>query len=323
MIFDFMKAHSKEFSIEKMARVLKVTRIGYYKYIKKKEPKRKIENDRLLQKIKIVHKKSREIYGSPRIHAQLKKDGEACSRKLIAKIMKTNNIQSKIRKKWKKTTRGTKDLTKVVPNLLNQNFEVSTPNIIWVSDITYIWTKEGWLYLAAVMDLYSRKIVGFSTSITIDTKLIIRATEQAICNRMPAVGLIHHSDKGTQYTSNEFKAFAAKCGMILSMSGKGNCYDNAAMESFFHSFKTEHVFFCEYMTREEATLSIFEYIEIFYNRERTHSTLKYLSPVEFEETFPPILSKEEEELLPSLLQQSRVKLACAAMSASPAGDEAI
>jgi transposase InsO family protein len=173
------------------------------------------------------------------------------------------------------------------------------------------------------MDLYSRKIVGFSTSITIDTKLIIRATEQAICNRMPEPGLIHHSDKGTQYTSNEFKTFAAKCGMILSMSGKGNCYDNAAMESFFHSFKTEHVFFCEYMTREEATLSIFEYIEIFYNRERTHSTLKYLSPVEFEDAFPPILSNEEEDLLPSPLQQSRVKLACAAMSASPAGNEAI
>ncbi len=283
MIFNFMKNHAYEFIIEKMAKVFNVSRSGYYKFLAKKKSLRKTENEQLLEKITLIHKKNREVYGSPRIHAVLKKLGEHYSRKRIASLMKKNNIQAKMRKKWKGATGGSKDLTKIAPNLLNQNFTTTTANAVWVSDITYIRTQEGWLYLAGVLDLFSRKVVGFGTSSCINTNLIIRALEQAICHRIPNTGLIYHSDRGTQYTSAEFKLFTAKYDITLSMSAKGNCYDNAAMESFFHTLKTEHAAFCDFKTRKEATQSIFEYIEIFYNRQRIHSTLNYLSPLQFEQ----------------------------------------
>lgn len=282
MIFKFMKSHANEFKIEKMAQVFKVSRDGYYKYLRQQPSVRKIENQALLSTIRVIHKKSRELYGSPRVHSALKKLGKKYSRKRVAKIMQQNGIQSKIKKRWKTATKGTKDLTLVVSNLLNQNFTVNAPDRVWVSDITYIKTKTGWLYLATTLDLFSRKIIGFSMSDRIDTNLVIQALAQAVCHRVPSPGLIHHSDRGTQYTSNAFKEFIRKCGMRQSMSGRGNCYDNAVMESFYHTIKTEHVAFCDFKTREEAQISIFEYIEVFYNRERTHSTLQYQSPAQFE-----------------------------------------
>lgn len=282
MIFEFMKDHLSEFSIEKMAKVFKVSRAGFYKYINKSETKRNQYNKKLLEKIKLIYKQNREVYGSPKIHAILKTQGESCSRKRVAKIMKQGKIQSKIRKKWKPAAKATKDLSKIAPNIINQNFNAAEENTVWVTDITYISTAEGWLYVSTIMDLYSRKIVGLSMSDRIDTKLVIRSLTQAICHRAPKPGLILHSDRGVQYTSDEYKKFTAKCGIILSMSAKGYCYDNAAMESFFHTLKTEHVFFYSYKTRNEAMTSIFEYIEIFYNRQRLHSTLNYLSPLEFE-----------------------------------------
>ena len=198
MKFEFMKNHANEFKIGKMALVLQVSRKGYYKHLRRNQAK-KIINARLLKIIRVIYRENRELYGSPRIHGELVKIGERCSRKKVAKLMRKNGIQSKIRKQWKTTTKSSKDLTKIAPNLLEQNFTTKAPNLVWVSDITYIKTREGWLYLAATIDLFSRKVVGFSTSKRIDANLVIRALEQAVCHRMPPSGLIHHSDRGVQY----------------------------------------------------------------------------------------------------------------------------
>lgn len=278
-----MKKYSIEFPVEAMAKVLQVSRSGYYKYLNKTVSKTKLQNEMLIKKIKAIHAENHQIYGSPRIYIELKKLGEKCSHKRVQKIMRKNGIQSKIRKKWKPAGKTTKDLSKVAPNLLNQNFTALAENELWVTDITYIWTTTGWLYLSAILDLYSRKIVGLSMGPNIDTDLVLRSLKQAICHRMPKPGLILHSDRGVQYTSSNYKSFTTKAAITISMSGKGNCYDNAAMESFFHTLKTEHVYFYQYKTRPEAINSIFEYIEVFYNRKRTHSTLGYLSPLEFEQ----------------------------------------
>lgn len=282
MIFEFMKNHAVEFPIEKMAKVFKVSRAGYYKYINKTETLTKQYNKKLLEKIKLIYKQNRQVYGSPRIHAVLKKQGESCSRKRVAKIMKQEKIQAKTRKKWKAGAKSCRDLSKIAPNLVNKNFTVTEENNVWVTDITYIKTEEGWLYVSAILDLYSRKIVGLSMGSRIDSNLVIRSLEQAICHRTPKPGLILHSDQGIQYTCSEFRKFAVKCGIRLSMSAKGNCYDNAAMESFFHILKTEHTYFYNYKTRQESNRSIFEYIEVFYNRQRLHSTLNFMTPVEYE-----------------------------------------
>ncbi|HJZ24530.1 MAG TPA: IS3 family transposase [Candidatus Babeliales bacterium] len=281
-MFEFMRNHSDEFPIIKMAKVLKVSRAGYYQYIDKSESEREKRNKELTIKIKTIFENSRQNYGSPRVCAALRNQGESCSRKRVAKIMRQNRIQAKIRRKWKASSMTTRDLSIMAPNLLKQNFIVSKANAAWVHDITYIKTNEGWLYVSAVLDLYSRKIVGLSMGSCIDTRLVIRSLEQAICHRSPLAGLILHSDRGTQYTSHEYKIFTQKAGIILSMSAQGNCYDNAVIESFFHTLKTEHVFFYAFRTRQEAIRSIFEYIEVYYNRQRAHSTLNYLSPQEFE-----------------------------------------
>lgn len=301
MKFEFMKNHVDKFKIGKMALVLKVSREGYYKYLCRNSI-RAANDQRLLNLIRTIFRKKRGLYGSPRMHRELLKIGEQYSRKKVAKLMRKHGIHSKIKKQWKTATKGSKDLTRIASNLLEQNFTTKAPNLVWVSDITYIRTREGWIYLAITMDLFSRKVIGYSTSKRNDTNLVIRALEQAVCHRIPALGLIHHSDRGVQYTSHEFRNFAQKCGMRLSMSGKGNCYDNAAMESFFHTLKTEHIAFCNFITRDEAATSIFEYIEVFYNRERTHSTLKYLSPLQFEQQY-------------LINVQSRMKLALPAIEA--------
>lgn len=282
MIYAFMKEHSMEFDIAKMAQIFKVSRSGYYKGIDRKESTTRRENNDLVVKIRDIYKKNRETYGSPRIHRQLKKDGIRCSRGRVARLMQDNKIQAKMRKKWKASDKRCTDLTRIAPNIVNQEFKAPSPNVKWVSDITYIWTAEGWLYVAAVMDLFSRKIVGLGMSDQIDTNLIKRALTQAICHRGPKPGLILHSDRGSQYTSYEYKQITAAQSIQLSMSAKGYCYDNAAMESFFHTLKTEHTYFQKYQTRKEAAQNIFEYIEVFYNRQRMHSTLGYQSPEEFE-----------------------------------------
>ncbi len=281
MRFEFMSKHRKEFSIEKMARLLNVSRSGCYEYLVRKTSIREEENDRLKEKIRKIHENSRKVYGSPRIYNELKNQGEKCSRKRVAKLMREEKIQAKMRKRWKKTT-CINEKAEPSANHLNQNFIVGEPDKVWASDITYIWTQEGWLYVAIVMDLFSRKVVGLSMGERLQTGLVSNALKQAMFCRGVRDGLMHHSDRGCQYTSNEFRALTKKHGIKLSMSGKGHCYDNAVVESFFHTLKTEHTNFYKYRIREEARNSIFEYIEVFYNRQRIPSTIGYLSPEEFE-----------------------------------------
>jgi transposase InsO family protein len=283
MKYLFMKEHSLEFKVEKMAKVLRVYRSGYYKFLKGEVSQREIENRNLSEKIREVHKKNRKIYGSPRIHQELKKQGEKCSRKRVAKIMQKEKIQAKMRKKWVVTTQPSNTQERVAPNHLDQKFIVEEPNKVWVSDITYVATEEGWLYVAIVLDLFSRKIVGLSMGDSLHTDLVTKALKQALWHRNIKEELMHHSDRGCQYTSADFQELTKRHGIKLSMSAKGHCYDNAVAESFFHTLKTEHTNLCKYKIREEAKVSIFEHIEVFYNRQRMHSTLGYVSPEEFEQ----------------------------------------
>lgn len=281
MKFEFMKEHRNEFDIGKMAELLVVSRSGYYNFLLRKKSKREADNEKLKGEIRKIHEKNRRVYGSPRIHTELKKQGERCSRRRVAKLMKEEGIQAKMRKRWCKTTQ-VNEQSKASANHLNQNFIVEEPNSVWVSDISYVWTDEGWLYLAIVMDLFSRKIIGLSMGERLETELVTRALKQAIFRCGISKSLLHHSDRGCQYTSKEFKELTKRHGIKLSMSGTGNCYDNAVAESFFHTLKTEHTNFNKYRIREEAKSSIFDYIEVFYNRQRLHSTIGYLSPEEFE-----------------------------------------
>jgi putative transposase len=281
MKYDFMQSHAKEFSIERMSCVFEVSRAGYYQFIKGTVSNRKQEDNRLLEQIKVVYKESRETYGSPRIHAELRELGEACSRKRVSKIMRQAGIMAKMKKRFKVTTRANPKAMPA-PNVLQQDFMAEKPNQRWVADFTYVSTQEGWLYVATVLDLFSRRIIGLAMSERMTDELVISALQQALTHRRPPEGIIHHSDRGSQYTSHDFQALLKKHHITASMSGTGNCYDNAAMESFYHTLKTEHVHFENYKTREEAKQSIFEYVEVFYNRKRRHSTLGYSSPMMFE-----------------------------------------
>lgn len=264
-----------------MAEVFSVSRAGYYKHIKRKKSATKVKDEELAGKIKEIYLKNRKIYGSPRIHAELKKNNEHCSRKRVAKLMRKNSLQAIMRKRWRPVQKSL-HVEVNYPNLVNRNFTAEKANSVWVSDITYIKTNAGWLYVAAILDLYSRNIVGLGMSDIIDTNLIIKALDQAVTHRSPRPGLIIHSDRGCQYLSDKYRAEIERYGFLPSTSQKGSCYDNAAMESFFHTLKTEHVYLHQFKTKEEAMVSIFEYVEVFYNRKRLHSTLKYKSPIDFE-----------------------------------------
>jgi putative transposase len=282
MKYEFIKNHEAKFSVERMSKMLNISRSGYYRHIDAKPAARRVENSRLVNKIRRAHLESRQTYGSPRIHAELKAQGEICSRKRIARLMRREGIIAKMKKRFKLTTK-INSLAKAAPNLLQQNFKALAPNERWVADITYVRTLEGWLYVATILDLFSRRVVGLSMHKRMTADLVITALTQAFLHRKPQVGLVHHTDKGSQYTSSDFQRLLAMYGMLASMSGVGNCFDNATAESFFHTLKTEHIYFEQYETREQAKQSIFEYIEVFYNRKRRHSTLGYLSPVEFED----------------------------------------
>lgn len=281
MRYAFIAAHSIEFSIVLMCRVLRVSRSGYYAWRGRPESKRDVENRGLLESIKSVFKKSRKTYGSPRVHRQLLWEGERCSRGRVARLMSANGIRAKQRRKFVATTDSKHDLP-VAENVLGRDFSVVEPNRVWASDITYIPTDEGWLYLAGVLDLCSRTAVGWSMSYSLERQLVIDALEMAYRRRMPGKGLIHHSDRGSQYASDDYRNLLKDYGMQMSMSRKGDCWDNAPMESFFGTLKKELVHHRRYRTRAEARRDIFDYIEIFYNRERLHSSLGYLSPVDYE-----------------------------------------
>jgi transposase InsO family protein len=231
--------------------------------------------------IKVVHQKSRKTYGSPRIHAELNQNGHACSRNRVARLMRQHGIVSKHKRKFKVTTNSVHSYP-VAENLLRRQFDVSEPGQCWVSDITYIPTREGWLYLAATLDLFHRKVIGWAMDRWITRQLAIDALSMAVKNGCLKIGLIHHSDRGVQYASNEFQALLKTYAIQCSMSRKGDCWDNAVAESFFHTLKVELIHGKVYDTRQEAKRPVFEYIEVFYNRQRRHSYLGYLSPVNFE-----------------------------------------
>lgn len=273
-----MEAHRSKFRVAKMAEVLKVSRSGFYAYLNRPKSNRTLENERLLEKIKKVYKKKRGIYGYPRITDELKNYG-APSRNRVYRIMRENGIRSKTVKKYKATTNSNHNLP-VAENLLNREFTADKPNKKWLSDITYVATDEGWLYLAGVLDLCGRAIVGFAMAEHMRKSLVIDALNQAIGRTGAKEGLLVHSDRGVQYASKEYQAVLQKNKFICSMSRKGNCYDNAPMESFWGKLKQEWLYGTRFKTRAEAKAAIFEYIEIFYNRQRLHSRNGYRTPME-------------------------------------------
>jgi len=260
---------------------MQVHRSGFYAWLKCPKSERQIKNEELVALVKEIFSDSGETYGTRRIAKALEARGIPCSRARARTLMKLAGIKVKRRRKFKTTT-NSKHKLPVAPNLLEQDFTVDKPDKVWVSDLTYVWTHEGWLYLVVVLDLFSRQIVGWSMDRYMTKELIINAFNMAYWRRLPEEGLIFHSDRGSQYCSIEFQSRLKSCGAISSMSGKGNCFDNAVSESFFGSLKTERVYFANYQTRKEARLDIVDYIEMFYNSRRLHSYLGYVSPRQFE-----------------------------------------
>ncbi len=281
MRYRFIKDNLRQFHVATMCRVLEVSRSGFYAWLKGSKSERERANDKLLQEIVRVHTRSRKTYGCRRVYWQLRYDGETCSRNRVARLMSRFGLRAKTSRKFRATTNSKHNLP-VAPNLLDRQFAIDAPNRAWVSDITYIPTEEGWLYLATVMDLYSRKVVGWSMDERVTRELAMDALCMAIRQRRPAAGLLHHSDRGVQYASNDYQNLLSQHGIMCSMSRKGDCWDNAAMESFYASMKTECTHHRHYHSRSEARKDIFHYIEIFYNCERRHSTLGYRSPAMFE-----------------------------------------
>ena len=264
-----------------MCRVLEISSSGYYAWLKRGESRRVREDRRLLVEIKAIHQENRKTYGSPRIHAELKDRQGHCGKKRIARLMRESGIRAKQKKKFKATT-DSKHSHPVAPNLLQRNFEAAMPDQKWLADITYIPTREGWLYLAAILDLHSKIIVGWSMASRMTKSLVLEALEMAVGRRHPGPGLIHHTDRGSQYACGDYQRALRSHGMICSMSRKGDCWDNAPMESWFHTLKTELVNHRDYLTRVQAKADIFEYIEVFYNRSRRHSGLGYMTPAQYE-----------------------------------------
>jgi putative transposase len=280
--YQLIADHREEFEITVMCRVLAVSRSGYYAWRKRPTSPRKMADQTLSQQIKDIHQQSRQTYGSPRIQVELAEHGVTCSYKRVARLMRQEELFAKQSRKFRLTTTDSAHNYPVGPNLLDQEFRASRANEKWLTDITYIPTAEGWLYLAVVLDLYSRRIVGWAMSDSLERHLVIAALQMAINMRQPPPGLLHHSDRGSQYASEAYQALLTQHQMRCSMSRTGNCYDNAPTESFFGTLKTELVHHCQYQTKAEAKTDIFEYIEVFYNRFRRHSALHYQSPVNFE-----------------------------------------
>ena len=264
-----------------MCKILEVSRSSYYKRRNSSKGKRAKENQDLLEKIREVFRESKERYGSPRITAELKRQGIRCNKKRIARLMNKHGIAAKIFRKYRNTTNSNHEIAKS-ENILGGEFNRQRANEVWTGDITYISTEEGWMYLAAVIDIYSRKVIGWQLDKRMGSDLVEKALQRALMDRRIEKGIIFHSDQGIQYASESFRKILKDNGFIQSMSRKGNCYDNAITETFFHMLKTELIYRTKYRTREEARRSIFEYIEIFYNRKRLHSAIGYCSPVEYE-----------------------------------------
>jgi putative transposase len=281
--FAFIKGHLlPEFPVEVCCEALEVSRSGYYAWLGRPASARQTRREELARKVRQVHRENRGVYGSPRVARVLKAGGETVCENTVAKVMREHGIRAKAKRKFVPRTTDSSHGRPVAGNLLGRQFHAGLPDRKWAADITYVPTGEGWLYLAAVLDLCSRKVVGWSMAEHMRTDLAADALEMAVARRRPGEGLLHHSDRGSQYASDDYRLLLARHGIGCSMSGRGDCWDNAAMESFFATLKTELVNQEHYATGEEARASVFEYIEVFYNRKRLHSSLGYLSPEQFE-----------------------------------------
>jgi transposase InsO family protein len=276
-----IKQQSAFHSVQRLCRAFSLSTSGYYRWIKCPVGKRQREDQDLSEDIKRIFKKSRSTYGSPRMQRALREEGKRHGKMRLRRLMKKLNLKPKAARRFKVTT-DSKHNKPVAPNILGQRFSPPAANVAWAADITHIRTDEGWLYLATVIDLYSRRIIGWSMGTRLLTKLVADALTMALLQRKPPHGAIHHSDRGSQYCSDAYQALLSKHGFVCSMSGKGNCYDNAVMESFYHTIKVELVYGQHYRTRDEAQTAVFDYIEIFYNRQRLHSSLDYQTPEAFE-----------------------------------------
>jgi transposase InsO family protein len=279
--FAFIHAEKAHWPIAMMCRLLGVSRSGYHAWTCRAPSKRAMDNQQLREEVVQVHSESEKRYGSPRVHRELRARGKRVGRNRIARLMRELGLFGKRRRRFRVTT-DSNHAQPIAPNVVARNFTATTANEVWVTDITYVPTNEGWLYLAVVLDLYSRRVVGWSMSDRPTTAFALEALTMAIANRRPAAGLIHHSDRGCQYASDEYQRLLSNHGFIGSMSRKGDCWDNAVAESFFATLKTELVHDARWKTRDQARAALFHYIEVFYNRRRLHSTIGYVTPVDFE-----------------------------------------
>lgn len=282
MSFGFVEAEKAQFPVSMLCEAIGVSRPGYYAWARRGPSARSQRDEELAAKVVDIHARSRRIYGSPRVHDELREQGERVGRKRVARLMRERGLAGKRRRRFRVTTKSAHGKP-VAPNVLARDFKTSAPNRAWVGDITYIWTREGWLYLAVLLDLYSRKVVGWAMSEWLTTELALRALRMAVTDRKPRAGLVHHTDRGVQYASAEYQRLLSDHGITASMSRTGDCWDNAVAESFFATLKVELEL--DFDTRQQARTAVFEYIEAFYNRQRRHSTISYATPWSFELDF--------------------------------------
>jgi putative transposase len=284
MRFQFIDDHQEEFPVRRMCDELNVSSSGYYAWHTRPASAREMANEELYNEIEVVYNDNHGVYGSPRIYRELKEQGVSCSENRIARLMRLRGLKAKQSRRFKSTTKRDK-AHPAAPNLLKRDFEAERPHQKWLADITYIATQEGWLYLAAILDLYTRRIVGWAMSERMTSDLTIAALMMALQQCQPAAGLIHHSDQGSQYTDQAYQALLKDHDICVSMNGVGTWYDNAPMESFFGTLKSEWLHHYVYQTRDQARADVFFYIESFYNRRRRHSALDYLSPQAYEQLY--------------------------------------
>ena len=273
----FIHDHVADFPVQVMCELLGVSRGGYYAWAGRAESARAADDRALATEIRAAYEASRGRYGSPRVHAELRARGRRIGRKRVARLMRGMGLAARRRRRFRRTT-DSRHAFPIAPNLLERNFTAEAPDRVWLADLTYIWTAQGWLYLAAVLDLYTRRVVGWAMADHLRHELTLAALDMAIVRQRPAPGLVHHADRGVQYAAHGYRARLRRHGMVCSMSRKGDCWDNAPMESFFATLKGELVEAAEYDTRDEARADLFQYIEGFYNRRRLHSGLGYLTP---------------------------------------------
>jgi putative transposase len=280
-----IEAEKANFAVTLMCRCLEVSPSGYYASRRSKPSNRVLENAALTKEIEKVHKESRQTYGSPRVHAELRANGHKVGRNRIARLMAEKGLVGRRKPRFRKTTDSNHN-DPIAPNVLNRDFETDAPDKAWVADITYIWTCQGWMYLAVIIDLFSRRVVGWSMAEHMRTELVLNALHAALGSRVPDLsGLVFHSDRGSQYASGDYRAALERADITCSMSRRANCWDNAVAESFFSTLKTELVYNVIFMTRASAKTAIAEWIEVFYNRKRRHSTIGYATPAEYEERY--------------------------------------